>query len=51
MISFYIHSKRLHLKHTGLSDTRIVALTKQEYGFMVHFFVKSHKSLGSISDE
>ena len=29
MIRFYIFSKRLHLKHKGLSDARVVLLIKK----------------------
>ena len=29
IISFYIHSKRLFLKHKGLSDARVVSITKK----------------------
>ena len=39
MISFYISSKRLHLKYNGLSDVKAVSITNKEYGFAVHFFV------------
>ena len=37
MISFYVLSKRLFLKRKGLSDIRVVSVTKKEYGFAVHF--------------
>ena len=37
MISFYILSKRLFLKRKGLSDVRVVSITKKEYGYAVHF--------------
>ena len=37
IISFYIISKRFFLKHEELSDTRVVSITKKEYGFAVHF--------------
>ena len=43
MIAFYIIYKRLHLNFKRLSDARIVSLTKKEYGFSVHFHVKTHK--------
>ena len=36
MTSFYIFSKGLGLKHKGLSDVRVVSITKNEYGFAVH---------------
>ena len=45
MISFYILSKRLFLKHKELSDKRLVSTTKKEYGFAVHFLIKIHKVL------
>ena len=34
----YILSKRFFLKYKGLSDARVVSVTKKEYGFVVHFF-------------
>ena len=37
MISFYILSKRFFLKWKGLSDARVVSITKKEYNFTVHF--------------
>ena len=37
MITFYIFCKRLYPKDKGLSDARVVSLTKKEYGFAVHF--------------
>ena len=40
MISFYILSKRFFLNCKGLSEARVVLVTKKEYGFAVHFFVK-----------
>ena len=43
MISFYILSKRIPLKHEGISDTGVPSITKKEYGFAVHFFVTIHK--------
>ena len=36
MISFYILSKRFFLKREGLSDARVVSITKKGYGFAVH---------------
>ena len=42
MISFYILSKRLSLKRKGLSNARVVSITKKEYGFAVNFFEKTH---------
>ena len=36
MISFYVLSKRFFLKRKGLSDARVVHVTKQEYDFAVH---------------
>ena len=44
MISFYILSKGFFLKRKGLSDARVVSITKKEYGFAVHFYEDS-KSL------
>ena len=37
MISFYILGKRSFLKREGLSEPKIISLTKREYGFAVHF--------------
>ena len=37
MINFYILSTRFFLKYKGLSDVRVVSITKKEYGFTVHF--------------
>ena len=37
MISFYILSKRFFLKREGLSDARVLSVTKSEYGFAVPF--------------
>ena len=37
MISFYNLSKRLFLKCKGLSDARVVSITKKEHVFAVHF--------------
>ena len=37
MISFYFLSERLFLKCKGLSDARVVSITKKEYVFEVHF--------------
>ena len=47
MISFYILSTRFFLKGKGLSDGRVVSITKGEYGFvnMVTLFIKIHKVL------
>ena len=36
MISFYILCKKYVLKREELSDTRVVSITKKEYGFAVH---------------
>ena len=41
MIIFYIRSQRLRLKREGLSDARIVPLTKTEYGFAIHLSIDS----------
>ena len=51
MISFYIPSKRLFQKRKGLSDAKVVSITKKEYGFGVHFLEKLMKFLNLISDE
>ena len=45
MISFYILTTGFFLKCKGLSDVREVSITKKEYGFPVHFFIKIHKVL------
>ena len=37
MISFYILSIRFFLKHIGLSDARVVSVTKKEYSFAVQY--------------
>ena len=37
MIACYILCKRFFLKHKGWSVTRVVSITKKEYGFAVHF--------------
>ena len=37
MISFYILSEILFLKRKGLSDARVVSITKSKYGFAVNF--------------
>ena len=36
MISFYILCKRLFLKRKGLSDARVVSVTKIEYSFTIY---------------
>ena len=41
MISFYILSNRFFLKREGLSDVRVASVTKEEYGFAVHFIKDS----------
>ena len=51
MISFYIPSKRLFQKRKGLSDAKVVSITKKKYGFGVHFLEKLMKFLNLISDE
>ena len=43
MTSFDIISKRLFLKQKGLSDGRVVSLTKKRICFCGTFFVKIHK--------
>ena len=42
MITFYIISKRLHLKRKGLSDARVVSITKKEILFQ-YIFCKDSK--------
>ena len=37
MISFCILSERFFLKRKGLSDARVISITKKEYDFVVHF--------------
>ena len=37
MVSFYILSTGFFLKHKGLSEAIVVWITKNEYGFAVHF--------------
>ena len=37
LINFYILSTRFFLIRKGLSDVRVVSITKKEYGFAVHF--------------
>ena len=51
MISLYILSKWLCMKHKGLSQQRVVSIAKNEYRFTVHFLEKLIKFLKSISDE
>ena len=36
MISFDIFPRRLRMERKGLSEARIVSLTKKEYGFLVN---------------
>ena len=50
MIDFYIVSTSFFLKRKGLSEERVVSITKKEYGFAMQFwrFIMSWKS---ISDE
>ena len=45
MISFHILSKRFFQKRKGLSGARVAPITKKEYRFVVHFFVKTHSLL------
>ena len=45
MISSYILSKRFPSKCKGLSDARVLSITKKEYGFAAH--CKDLKSLQS----
>ena len=51
MISFYILSKRFFLKRKGLSNARVVSMTKTEHGFAVHFLYRFIKSWKSTFDE
>ena len=44
MTRIYTLSKRFFLKGEGLSDAKGVSITKEEYGFAVHFFVKIYKA-------
>ena len=37
LINFYILSTRFFLIRKGLSDVRVVSITKKEYGFAVRF--------------
>ena len=37
MIRFYILSKRFLLKCKGLSEARVLSVTKKEYGFAKNF--------------
>ena len=37
MITFFILSKRIRLKHKGLSDAIVASLIQKEYNFAVHF--------------
>ena len=43
MISFYILSKKFFPKRKGLSDARVVSITKKRIWFCSAFFVKIHK--------
>ena len=45
MINLNILSNRFLLKREESSDTRQVSITKTEYGFTLHFFIKIHKVL------
>ena len=49
IISFYILSRGLFLNRKRLPDARfdarVTSITKNEFGFAVHFFVKIHKAL------
>ena len=51
MINFYILSKTVFLKRKGLSDARVVSITKNEYGFPLpsaaQGFIKSLKSISN----
>ena len=43
MISFHILYKIFFLKRERLSHARVASITKKEYGFAAHFFVKIQK--------
>ena len=43
--------KRFFQNHSGSSDSKVVSLTKKEYGSAVHFLKIFIKSLKSMSDE
>ena len=47
----HVYHKRFFLNLKGLSDGKIVSLTKNEYGSAVHFLKMFIKSLKSTSDE
>ena len=51
MISFYIFSERFFLKRKGLSDTRVVSITKKGYGFAAISVQTFIKCLELTSDE
>ena len=37
MNTFYIIDQRFFLKRKGLSDAKVVSITKNGHGFVVHF--------------
>ena len=45
------YTRRFFLNLEGLSDGKLVSLTKKEYGFAVYFIQIFIKSLTSTSDE
>ena len=47
MIRFYTISKRIFLKHKGISHTRVISITEKKNAFAVYFFVKVYKVLKS----
>ena len=51
MIILYTSSNRFFQNRNGLTDKRVVSMTKDEYFFAVHFLNSSIKSLESISDK
>ena len=51
ILYFYILSGRLFLKSKGLSNARVLSITKNEYAFEVNFLQRSMKSLNSMPDE
>ena len=41
IIKFHVHSKRFFLKDEGLSDARVVSITKKEYVLQYTFYKDS----------
>ena len=46
-----ILSERLRLKRKGLSDLRVLLITKNKYGFAAHFLERFIKSSKPIPDK